>query len=175
MPGLEVENGIAAVREPLDAVGTADQAEDALAGRDRQLALDLDLGRRDLAAALALEIGEPGRDPLIARPPEGVGLRIIVERREMDAADANEFRVGILGQPIGMDLGEFADCGVDGAAAIGGTGRLVDSVELRQREDVLGIDGVGVAQPVLDLGDRETRGTGRGGARGWSRLRPRRR
>jgi hypothetical protein len=110
LPRLEVEDGIAAVLEPLDAIGTADQAEDALARRDRQLALDLDLRRRDLAAALALEIGEPRRDPLIARPPEGVGLRIIVERSKMDATDANEFRIGILGQPIGIPEGR-SRCG----------------------------------------------------------------
>ena len=46
---------------------------------------------------------------------------------------------------------------VDHGAAVARAGRRVDGVERPQLENVLGVDRVGIAQPVLDLGDRERR------------------
>ena len=60
-------------------------------------------------------------------------------------------------QAVGETLGEIADGGVDDGAAVGGAGRGVDRVERLQSENMLGVDGVGIAQPVLDLGDRKAR------------------
>ena len=59
---------------------------------------------------------------------------------------------------------------VDDGAVIGGVGVLLDRVEGAQAEDVLGEDGVGVAQPGPDLGDAEAaRAEGEGRTRGRRR------
>ena len=50
-------------------------------------------------------------------------------------------------------LGEVADRAVDHGAAVARAGRRVDRIERPQLEDVLRVDRVGIAQPVLDLGD----------------------
>ena len=54
-------------------------------------------------------------------------------------------------------LGEIADRAVDHGAAVARAGRRVDGIERREPEDVLGVDRVGIAQPMLDLGDAELR------------------
>ena len=65
-------------------------------------------------------------------------------------------RAGRIGrQSVRERLGELAQRAVDDDAAVGGARRQVDGVELAQLENVLGVDGVGIAQPVLDLGHRQ--------------------
>ena len=98
----------------------------AVAERNRQLAGHLDMGGGHLAVALALEVGEPGGDALIARPPERARLGIIVERGKMRAADADELAIGVRRQAVRIALGELSDRGMDRGAAVGGARRLVD-------------------------------------------------
>ena len=50
---------------------------------------------------------------------------------------------------------EFADGAVDHVPRSAAPGGEVDRIELAQAQDMLGVDRVGVAQPVLDLGDRK--------------------
>ena len=57
-----------------------------------------------------------------------------------------------------IGLGELADAVVDQGAAVGRAGRRVDGVERLKLQHALGVDGVGVAQPILDLGDAELPG-----------------
>ena len=84
----------------------------------------------------------------------------------MLGADLDERRGRIGGQRGRECLGEVAQRGVNDDAAIGRAGRQIDGIELAQLEDVLGVDRIGIAQPVLDVGDRE-----RGRPRGARRLR----
>src|SRR5262249_60075505 len=56
-------------------------------------------------------------------------------------------------------LRELADGTVDRVAAFGGARRHVDRIEAVELEDMLRVDRVGVAQPVLDLGDGERAGS----------------
>ncbi len=65
-------------------------------------------------------------------------------------------RAGIGRQFVGEALGEFADGGVDDGAALGGARLGIDRIERPQAQNVLGVDRIGVAQPMLDLGDRKT-------------------
>ena len=88
------------------------------------------------------------------------------QRREMPRADLDQRPGGIGGQRGREGLGEFAERAVDHDAAVGRARRQVDGVELAQLEDMLGVDRVGIAQPALDVGDRE-----RGRPRGPRRLR----
>ena len=125
--------------------------------RNFDLAANLGRDRCDVAAPRVLPIGEPARDAHEARPPERARLRIIVERGELVAAKRSSSLTGSAGKPAAKSFGEVADRAVDDGAAIGGAGRRVDGVERREPQDVLGVDGVGIAQPVLDLGDREPR------------------
>ena len=109
----------------------------------------------DIAAARGLPFGEPARDPLEARPPQRAGLRLLHQRREMLFADTAQHAYGVVRQCICVFLGEFTKRFVDRRAAIGRRQRHVDGIERVELENVAGIDGVGIAQPVLDRGDRE--------------------
>ena len=105
-----------------------------------------------------LPAGEPARDAQEARPPERLRLRDNPPAaRNACSPSAISARVRIGRQRVGECLGEIADRVVDHGAAVGGAGRRVDGVERAQLEDVLGVDRVGIAQPVLDLGDDELR------------------
>ena len=105
-------------------------------------------------------------------------LRKIVERLEMPRADGQELGLGIVRQGGCEGLGEFAERAVDHAAAVGRARLEIDGVELAQLEDVARIDRVGIAQPVLDVGDGEiewarlTRRLGRGLGRARDACRP---
>ena len=94
--GLVVDDGVAAVLALLDAVGDGGQRELALADREFQLAFDFGVQRLDAGAPLAVPGGEPVRDALEARPPEGARFRIIGQRGEMFFAEREQFlqRVG---------------------------------------------------------------------------------
>jgi hypothetical protein len=52
-------------------------------------------------------------------------------------------------------LREFADSIVNESAALGGAGFRADRIERGEPQDVLGVDRIRIAQPVLDLGDRK--------------------
>ena len=70
-------------------------------------------------------------------------------------ADAAQHVHDVGGQVVGVGLREFAERFVDRRAAIGGRQRHVDGIERIEPQDVAGIDRVGIAQPVLDRGDRK--------------------
>ena len=109
-------------------------------------------------APLALPADEPARDAQEARPPERLRLRDNpADGAKLCSPSAISSLLRIGRQPGGELLGEIADRLVDHAAAVGGAGRRVDRFERMQIEHVLGVDGVGIAQPVLDLGDRQAR------------------
>ena len=119
------------------------------------LARRFGLERLDQGAPPRLPACEPMRDALEAWPPERPRLGIIVERGEMPGADLDQRRGGIGRQRRGKGLGELAERTVDDDAAVGSARWQVDGVELAQFENMLGIDGVRVAQPAFDLRDRE--------------------
>ena len=102
-----------------------------------------------------LPFGEPARDPLEARPPQGAGLRLLHQRREMLLADTTQLADDVGRQRVGVFPGKLAKRFVDCRAAIGCRQRHVDGIERVELENVAGVDGVGIAQPVLDRGDRE--------------------
>ncbi len=54
----------------------------------------------------------------------------------------------------GKGFGELAERIVDRRAAVGGRERHVDGIERVEPQDVFCVDRVGIAQPVLDRGDR---------------------
>ena len=86
-------------------------------------------------------------------------------------------RTGSSGNCAGNVLSNSPMRVVDDGAAVGGARRRVDLVERRQLEHVLGVDRVGIAQQVLDLGDAEasrSRGERRRRRRPRRRLRRRR-
>ena len=109
-----------------------------------------------LSAPRSLPAGEPARDALEARPPERARLREILDCRGNARGRWRAVRAtGSSGSAPREGLGELAERAVDDAAAVGRARREVDGVKLAQPQDVPGIDGVGIAQPVLDVGDRE--------------------
>ena len=151
--GLVIENDVAAVSVALDAVGDAVQSKGALRQRNFDLAADLRDQRTDVGAPRRLPTGEPVRDPLETRPPEGARFGKIVEIGEMRPAKLDKFARGIGRKAILVALGEIADGVMDDGAALGRAGRKIDGIERRQAQNVFGIDGVGIAQPVFDVGD----------------------
>ena len=127
----------------------------------------------DVAAPLDLPIGEPVGDAQEARPPQRLRLRARHQRQEMLAADLAQFARGMLGQSGAERLREIAERIVDRRSPVGGRQRHVDGFERRQAQDVLRIDRVGIAQPILDRGDRQLQRPCRA-RRPWRRLRDRR-
>ncbi len=106
----------------------------------------------------------PGRDstaPKCRRPIASNSARRIVRQLARKAAD------------------EFGERVVDADAEIGAAGIGVELVQRLQLQDVAGVDRVGVAEPGLDLGDRQParpRGERRArrGAAAMARIAPRR-
>src|SRR5262249_5332825 len=137
------------------------------------LARGLGRERIDAKAPGSLPAAEPARDALEARPPERPGLGKIFGRAEVLTADLEQFMHRLIRQRGRERFGELAEGAMDDAAAIGSARLEVDGVELLQSQNVPGIDGVGVAQPVLDVGDREGE-RARVARRPWHRLGDRR-
>ncbi len=77
------------------------------------------------------------------------------QRGEMRLAERDELAHRIGRELLGVALGEIADGGVDDGAALGGAGRGIDRIERPQAQNVLGVDRIGIAQPMFDLGDRK--------------------
>jgi hypothetical protein len=101
---------------------------------------------------LRFPAGEPVRDALKARPPERLRLRIFGKRCEMPGSNLDE-RAGRVGrQRCRKSPSEFTQRAMNNDSAIGGTGGRIDRVELAQPQNVLGVDGVWIAQPGFDLG-----------------------
>ena len=111
--------------------------------------------RRVSARRSRFEAGEPARDAQEARPPERLRVGKIRQRREMLLAELRSARRRVVGQLVLELFGEVADRVVDHGAAVARAGRRVDRVERLAAENVPGVDRVGIAQPSLDLGDRE--------------------
>src|SRR3954452_4171409 len=119
-------------------------------------------------AAAGFPRNEPARDALEAWPPESTCLGVVLQRREMFLAERDQRGEWICGQGLRILLSEVADRAVDHGAAVARAGRRVDRIERAQPENVLYVDGVGIAQPMLDFGHAQLLG-----ARVECRSRPR--
>ena len=73
-------------------------------------------------------------------------------------AELEQFLERVGRRPGGEHLGVVADGAVDDGAAVARAGRRVDRIERHQAQNVFGVDRVGIAQPVLDGGDRQACG-----------------
>ena len=98
---------------------------------------------------------EPADDPLEARPPERPCTGARQHGAEMAAPDRDQ-----LGYRIGRQLArkathKFGKGLMDADAEIRSTGIGVQFVQGCQTQDMAGIDRVGIAEPGLDLGDRQ--------------------
>ena len=111
--------------------------------------------RRKTVAARLVPAREPLRDAQVARPPEGARLGKIGERREMFFAELEQFLHRIGRCRCGELLGVVADGAMDDGAAVARAGRRVDRVERLQAENMARVNRIGIAQPVLDGGDRQ--------------------
>ena len=97
--GLVIEDGVTAVVEFLDAVDARTQLECALvAERDFQLRRHLGIKLGESGAALLLEIDEPARHALEARPPEGACVGKILQLGKTFFAEPQQLFQRIGGQ-----------------------------------------------------------------------------
>src|SRR5229473_2778738 len=114
------EDGVAAVTTALDAVGTRRQNELPIAiERDLDVALGFSDNQVNVAAARGLPFGEPARDPLEARPPQGACFRPLHQRREMFFADTTQYAHGIVRQRARVFPGKLTKRFMNRRAAIG--------------------------------------------------------
>ena len=128
-----------------DAVGAGAQREDAVAERDFELAANFGMQLVDLRPSVDLELLEPARDTLEARPPERARVGEVLQGRESLLADPDQLRHGVVRQIVGEFLGEGADCLVDHSAAVASAKRRVDRIERAQTEHVPRVDRIGIA------------------------------
>ena len=71
----------------------------------------------------------------------------------MSFAILPQYGDGIRRQSFAVMFCEVSERFVDGGAAIGCGQRHVNGIERKQSENMLCVNGVGIAQPMLDLGD----------------------
>ena len=158
--GLVVENGVGRRRQARSMRSArARQRERALAERDVDLARDLGDERRDHARA--------ARSPRPRTSARCAGSAATRTRAPPDSPRARakcfcaerDQRAARIGRQAGRErLGEFADRAVDDDAAVGARPAAVSTASSgAQLENVLGVDRVGIAQPVLDVGDARAR------------------
>ena len=83
----------------------------------------------------------------------------------MRFAERDQFARRVGGQASSAkSLRKVADGGVNDGAALGGARLGVDRIERAQAQNVLRVDRIGIAQPILDLGHRKALGrAARGG------------
>src|SRR6202022_1808950 len=132
LPGLVVDDRIAAVDALLDAVGARAQPEAAGTERNVDRTADLRIRMRERGAALRVPDRKPPGDAQEARPPERARLRIISERCKTRPAEPDQDAGRIGRQTVGMRLREVADRVVDEVAAVARARRRVDRIERRE-------------------------------------------
>ena len=89
-------------------------------------------------------------------------------RGEAFFAESQQLSLRIGGEPRGVLHGEVANGAMNDRAAVACAWRRIDGVERIEPQNILGIDGVGVAQPVLDRRNGKPRRTRVDGRR-WPR------
>ena len=129
--GLVIENDVAAISVPLDAIGAPGKLKHAVLQRNVDLAGNLGGDCLDAGTPQPLPGGEPMSNAHEPRPPEGAGFREILERREVWLAELDENRRGVVRQGTGVTLREIADRVVNDGAALGGARRHIDRIERR--------------------------------------------
>ena len=137
----------------IDAVGARRERERPCRRRDDEIAADLGEDARDALAARRFGVGEPFREALEARQPEGGDARVAVVVGEDEARGVHQLGVRVGRQVIGVALREAAHDLVHHAAAQGGVGVLAEHRQLFELEDVAGEDLVRVLQPGFDARD----------------------
>ena len=134
------------------------EREFALPSGNLKLAADFGMQRRRAARRSPSQAANQSRDAQKARPPEGLRLRIIMQRREMLLAEREQFARA--DRPAGRPAKSAVKSPmapwmtVPRSRAPGG---VSTGIERRQPQHMLGVDRVGIAQPVLDVGDGEPR------------------
>ena len=110
------------LRSVIDAVGARREIEGPAGRRNDEVAADLGEDALDPVAARRLGLGEPLREALKARQPEGGDARVAVVVGEDRARDSHQLGVRIGRQPVGEALRKAAHDVVDDAAAQGRVG-----------------------------------------------------
>jgi hypothetical protein len=118
--------------------------------------------------ALAFQRDQPGGQPLEPRPPECADLRAEKAVAQRRAAGGPEALRRVDGRRVAV-FQEQVDGAVHERPEFRGVRVLVERIEATQAENVARVDGVRIAHPRLDLGDRQP---GRPRLHGGGRRRP---
>ena len=133
LAGLVVEDGVAAVGEPLDAVGAGAQRERALAERNLDLAADL--GMRAPRRPARRSVSQPANQRAMRWKRGHQNARASGKSSaRRNACCAERDQRGARDRPAALSakaLRELADRAVDDGAAVGGAGRRVDGDRAR--------------------------------------------
>src|SRR5262249_12018193 len=153
--GLVVEDGVAAVAAKLDPIGAAAQRERAVAERNLDLAVGLGGERSGNRAAIGLPPRAPVRAAPKYRPPKRAGLRKIFQSCKARLTKRNQRADRVGWRLLDVGLGKFGDGGMNDAAALGGARFGIDGIERAQPQHMFSVDRIWIAQPILDLRDRQ--------------------
>jgi hypothetical protein len=153
--GLVIDDREPAIGAAVDTVGNGGNRERSAGRGENEAALALAETIREPGAAPGLFGDEPARDPLETRPPETPDAGAGQQGTERRLADPQQRALGIGGKVARMGLDEIGQRVVDRDAEIGAVWVGVERVAGLELEDVAGVDRIGVAQPGLDLRDRQ--------------------
>ena len=159
LAGLVVENGEPATGEPVDPVGP--RAKGHVTGRCGQInaALDLGMACLDAGAAAGLGLDEPCRDGLEGGPPEMADGRMLPVRVKHGARQRPEFGKRIVRKrTLRKGPQERRQRVMHQIAAERRIDRPVQIVLRAQLQNTLGVDRIGVGDPVIDLGGGKAAG-----------------
>ena len=97
-----------------------------------------------LGALLLIKIEKPLHDAQIAGPPKGREFRLATQRCKSAATTLQQIVIGGGREYERMGLGETAQCLMNGAAQITRHHRTVDGLQRINRQNALGINGIGI-------------------------------
>ena len=153
---LVIENRVAAVLQPVDPVSAGGEGD--RAGRCLNLDPSLDLGMavQNVGAAARLGFDKPGGDGLEGRPPEMPHSRVLPIRFKQATCDGAEPGQRIVRKVAGgVILQKGSKRVMHQIATKRGIDRPVKIVLWSKLQNTLGIEAVGIGNPVINLGGRE--------------------
>src|SRR5262249_6516473 len=148
---LVVDDGKPSVMATFYTIGRRGDGEGTGRAGEMKPAFDLREQGSKRAAPAALAVNEPARDSLEPRPPESTHGRPANLRTEFLTPDRQQSVERIGGQGLWEFFDEALERAMNPNAAVGRARFRIDGLERPQPQDMLCVDGIGIAPPQLHV------------------------